>query len=66
MPLLNGYDTSKQIRSREWNHRDIPIITLSSSTVLEQKAEAIAAGMNDFICKLFPPRNLFSKINEYA
>lgn len=66
MPLMDGYNTSKQIRNRDWNHKNIPIIALSSSSFWEQKDKAIAAGMNDFICKPFRQQNLYSKILKYA
>jgi len=53
MPELDGYETTKRIRSGEVpgiNHR-IPIIALTASAMPEDRHQCIAAGMDDYAAK---------------
>jgi CheY-like chemotaxis protein len=50
MPIMNGYETSKAIRSLD-NGREIPIIALTAGTVMGEKERCIQAGMNDYVSK---------------
>lgn len=50
MPLLNGLEATKKIRSLEFNSI-IPIIALTAGTLKEDREHCILAGMNDFISK---------------
>lgn len=62
MPVMDGYEATKQIREL---YPDIPIIALTASALLEVKAEAIAAGMSDYASKPFNPTELKKKINQF-
>ncbi|MEX2512636.1 MAG: response regulator [Cyclobacteriaceae bacterium] len=50
MPIMNGYETSKAIRSIE-NGKDIPIIALTAGTVKGEKERCLQAGMDDYMSK---------------
>lgn len=50
MPLLNGLEATKKIRTLEFNST-IPIIALTAGTLKEDREHCISAGMNDFISK---------------
>ena len=50
MPLLNGLEATKKIRTLEFNST-IPIIALTAGTLKEDREHCILAGMNDFISK---------------
>jgi PAS domain S-box-containing protein len=50
MPIMNGYETSKAIRTLD-NGREIPIIALTAGTVMGEKDRCIQAGMNDYVSK---------------
>ncbi|MBP6759975.1 MAG: response regulator, partial [Flavobacterium sp.] len=50
MPLMNGYETTKAIRSLE-SGKNIPIIAVTAGVEKEEKIKCIEAGMNDHISK---------------
>jgi PAS domain S-box-containing protein len=59
MPKVNGVEATQQIR-RLPGHRDTPIIAMTANAFAEDKAECLAAGMNDFLIKPFNPDQLFA------
>ena len=59
MPELNGVEATQQIRQLE-GHRDTPIIAMTANAFADDKAQCLAAGMNDFLTKPFYPEALFS------
>jgi CheY-like chemotaxis protein len=67
MPILNGYDTSRQIRNgilgEQYN--TIPIIAMTASAMLGEREKCLEAGMNDFTTKPINLDLLVSKIIEW-
>jgi signal transduction histidine kinase/ActR/RegA family two-component response regulator len=59
MPKLNGVDATQQIRQLP-GYRDIPIIAMTANAFAEDKAQCLAAGMNDFLTKPVKPEELFA------
>ena len=65
MPELNGLDTTKAIRlDFDGPKRTIPIISLSASSLVNEKSDAVAVGMNDVLSKPFQPNQLHAKIKS--
>ncbi|QLE42991.1 PAS domain S-box protein [Nostoc sp. C052] len=68
MPVMNGYDATKEIRAREknttTNFRTV-IIALTASAFEEQQASILAAGCDDLVRKPFREQVIFEKIAEY-
>ena len=50
MPHLDGYETSRRIRSLPGGS-NVPIIAVSAGATLSHRASAVAAGMDDFLPK---------------
>jgi CheY-like chemotaxis protein len=50
MPVLNGYEATKEIRSKTSGQKT-PIIAITAGIVSEEKENCIQAGMNDYISK---------------
>jgi PAS domain S-box-containing protein len=50
MPIMNGYEASKEIRKLE-DFKDVLIIALTAGTVVGEKEKCIEAGMNDYVSK---------------
>ncbi|MBN3960914.1 PAS domain S-box protein [Nostoc sp. NMS8] len=68
MPVMNGYDATKEIRAREKNtttNLRTVIIALTASAFEEQQASILAAGCNDLVRKPFREQVIFEKIAEY-
>ena len=61
MPLINGFETTKIIRS---NGIETPIIALTAFDKEEISIEAYSSGMNDIIIKPFEPVILFELIDQ--
>jgi PAS domain S-box-containing protein len=59
MPKLNGVDATRQIRQLP-GYQHIPIIAMTANAFAEDKAQCLAAGMNDFLIKPFNPEALFA------
>ncbi|MFT5166629.1 MAG: PAS domain S-box-containing protein [Saprospiraceae bacterium] len=65
MPVMGGMEATQKIRSLGGKYKNLPIIALTASTVLEVQDNAIKAGMDDFITKPFDPKLLYSKIKAH-
>lgn len=67
MPEMDGYQATQEIRALpEDKYRQLPIIALTASAMLEIKDKAFTVGMNDYISKPFNPEELYSKIVKYT
>lgn len=64
MPILDGYEATKQIRSME-NEPNSIIIALTAQASQSDRSLALAAGCNDYISKPFREETLFGKMREY-
>lgn len=62
MPIINGYDTTKKIRSLGI---DTPIIALTAYDKEEITEEVELSGMNDCLIKPFEPEKLFKMIYQH-
>ena len=65
MPVMDGYEASRHIRhSDKVQLRNIPIIALTASALLDVEKDVLDAGMNDWMAKPFKPGELFQKIQS--
>ena len=56
MPILNGYETTDQIRNTL--NSNVPIIAMTANAMHGEKEKCIEAGMNDYISKPFNSNKL--------
>lgn len=61
MPNLNGLEATQQIRQLA-GYSNTPIIAMTANAFAEDKAQCLAAGMNDFLIKPFTPDELFATL----
>ena len=64
MPVLNGYEATRQIKTSV-KGQATTIIALTASTLEEEKAVVLDAGCNDFMRKPFQQEELFAKMAEH-
>ncbi|WP_281321940.1 PAS domain S-box protein [Flavobacterium aestivum] len=57
MPLINGYEATKEIRKLSQS-KDTLIIALTAGTVVGEKEKCIEAGMNDYLSKPMVKKSL--------
>ena len=67
MPVLNGYEATQIIKSRQSNSRHLKskIIALTASSFEEEKADILAAGCDDFLRKPFRETELFQMMSHH-
>jgi signal transduction histidine kinase/ActR/RegA family two-component response regulator len=65
MPVMNGFDASKEIRKMTDPAKSrIPIIALTASALFDIRDQVTCAGMNDYVAKPFKPDELMDKIQN--
>jgi signal transduction histidine kinase len=65
MPVLNGYDATREIRKREAGGRHMTIVALSASVLPEERQRCIDVGMDDYVAKPFSRRDLQSVLDRW-
>lgn len=64
MPVIDGYEATKQIKSQPQGEKTI-IIALTASAFEEERVVILAAGCDDFMRKPFYETELLEKIGQY-
>jgi two-component system, sensor histidine kinase and response regulator len=65
MPVMDGYEATKHIRSME-KFSQLPIIAMTADVLPAERDRAMSAGMNDFIGKPFELEHLFATITRWT
>ena len=66
MPELDGYGATREIRQHFPDATELPIIGLTASVLPEDRAMALAAGMNDTLAKPFEPAVLYARLAHFT
>ena len=68
MPIMDGYETSRNIRNGEANqrHRDVPIIAMTANAMKGDRDKCLNSGMNDYLTKPIDPDHLLELINRWG
>ncbi|MBQ9648531.1 MAG: response regulator [Oscillospiraceae bacterium] len=65
MPVMNGYEATRQIRALDSPLSGIPIIALSANAFEEDKRNSLDAGMNDHVGKPIDVEHLLGVLKKY-
>lgn len=68
MPELDGYETTKQIRSGKAGNQfsSVPIVAMTAHNMQGDKDKCLRSGMNDYISKPIDPDVLENKIRQWV
>ena len=66
MPVMDGFEATKQIRASEGPNKDIPIIALTANVVCGVNGDCINAGMNDILNKPVQLEQMKSMIEQWV
>ncbi|WP_025127205.1 response regulator [Pseudomonas sp. PH1b] len=65
MPVMDGYEASRQIR-RSGRWPDLPIIALTANAMPEERERCRAAGMSDYLAKPFRREELIALLDLWV
>jgi CheY-like chemotaxis protein len=66
MPVMDGIEATRRIRSLPPPHRDVPILALTANVMESEKQRCLAAGMNDVLTKPISWLDLFDALSGVA
>jgi signal transduction histidine kinase/ActR/RegA family two-component response regulator len=64
MPEMDGYETTRQIRTLNDNAKNVPIIAMTAHAMDGEMERCMALGMDGFVPKPFAVKDLYDKIEE--
>ena len=64
LPVMDGYDTTRAIRSIE-SFKETPIIAITSYAMVGDREKTLEAGCTDYMEKPIQPENFIKRIQAY-
>jgi two-component system, sensor histidine kinase len=69
MPIMDGYDATKTIRSKEeenGNKSHIPIVAITANALKGDKEKCFEAGMDDYLSKPFKKNDIYALLERVS
>jgi PAS domain S-box-containing protein len=66
MPIMDGYDTSRRIRSLKDHNHQIIIVAMTANAMKEDRIRCLDAGMDDYLSKPVRKEELAAKIAHWS
>ncbi|MBK1641834.1 hybrid sensor histidine kinase/response regulator [Chromatium okenii] len=64
MPVLDGYQTTQQLRA-DPRYDQLPIIAMTAHALVEERQRGLDLGMQGYLSKPFDPADLFAILSRY-
>lgn len=64
MPVMNGIEATLQIRSKDWEHKNVPIIAVTAGGINAKKTDLMDQGFSAYVQKPFKEEELISAIQK--
>jgi CheY-like chemotaxis protein len=64
MPVMSGHAAVRVLRER-FDADTLPVIALTAAALVDERDEALASGMNDFLTKPIDPARLRETLARY-
>jgi signal transduction histidine kinase/ActR/RegA family two-component response regulator len=64
MPVMDGLEATRRIRTGRGPNARVPIVALTANVTIEDQAGCFAAGMTAFVAKPIQPQTLFDAMND--
>lgn len=65
MPIMDGYEATRQIRSLNSDAKNTPILAMTANAFRTTKEECFSAGMDAFVTKPIQPKDLLNAILSF-
>ena len=68
MPVLNGFEATRQIRQWELENgvQRLPIIALTANVTVDDQAACLAVGMDSYCSKPVEPKRIINLLQEWT
>ncbi|MGN1188833.1 MAG: hybrid sensor histidine kinase/response regulator [Candidatus Ornithospirochaeta sp.] len=64
MPVMDGYEATKEIRNLKGQRSDVPIVAMTANAFKEDKVRAIACGMDAYVKKPLEKAAIIKAVSE--
>jgi len=64
MPIMDGYEATRQIRLKE-QYKDLPILAMTANAMKQDIEKALSCGMNGHIAKPINPEIMFTTMAKW-
>jgi CheY-like chemotaxis protein len=66
MPIMDGFEATRTIRSLKGPMRSVPIVALTANAMAGDRDRCVAVGMDDYLAKPFNLAALTEMVHRYT